>query len=149
MLALVTVVSALACASASQRRADCLPVPAEIAMTAGTMVYRDCNVDRGASIGPRAQRVDYQPSRGATCGSATIEFVVDSTGKPMLVTARVVKTTDDALAAAMVKGLASQTFKPATRDGHPVAVLTTWKSEYATFVIGRAGGPPPPPSPKC
>jgi len=148
--AIVAVVSVGAACASSNRRSNCEPVPAAAMIGAHTVVYRDCDVDSRPTISSTMLRVQgYTPNPGTSCANALIEFVVDSTGRPDVATAKTARATDQKLADAMISTLGSLRYRPAKRDGHAVASYTSWGVTLAAFVVGRAGSGPPPPSPRC
>jgi len=92
----------------------------------GGPVYRECAVDRPAKlltadIHPAFNPTDTRPR----CYSASVEFVVDSMGKPEQATARLLKANDNDLAAAMLAVLKLWRYDPATLDGRHVRQIVT------------------------
>ena len=128
------------CAAQSQAAKSCEPVPAEFSLI-GQPVYRDCEVDKRARAPARPPRVNYTPSGQHSCLSAIVEVVVDSTGRPVPATARVVRSTDPTYAAAVLNSLAEMRYQPARKDGQPVAQLVTYGS--AMMLASRTPSRPP------
>jgi len=149
---LIALAVCCACAAKTRERAACEPVPAEFALP-GQSVYRDCEVDRKAhaSVTPRLQ---YTPSGGQRCARAVVEVVVDSTGRAVPATARVVRSTDPSFATAVITSLDGYRYEPAMKDGRPVAQLVRVEQGMSIVVVARPAGTPrssarPPRGPTC
>ena len=139
--------SVVSCAGqkAQTAAADCAPVPAEF--LDGGPVFRDCAVDRKASEPsrlPPLQMAD-RPPRQSGCSKVVIEMVVDSAGRPVTHTAKVVQSNDPLFQQAVVSGLGALKYTPAMKDKVRVAQLVRYerKVQYFTVVSSSAGGAPP------
>jgi hypothetical protein len=128
------------CAAQNKAARTCEPVPAELSLI-GQPVYRDCEVDRRARPPARLPRMNYTPSGQQSCLSAVVEVVVDSTGRPLPATARVVRSTDPTFALAVLNSLAEMRYRPARKGGQPVAQLVTYSS--AMMLASRTPSRPP------
>src|SRR5436853_2384370 len=91
---ILAAIALAACAGASQTTAAsrCALTSADSAYLKGGDIYRDCAVERRAQVLTRRQP-EFRPdvSAGQSCYSATIEFVVDTTGSPEAEGPRVVR----------------------------------------------------------
>lgn len=130
-----------ACAAKARERAVCEPVPAEFALV-GQSVYRDCEVDRKARPSS-APRLRYTPSGGQRCARAVVDVVVDSTGRPLSGTARVVRTTDASFASAVIANLDLWHYQPAMKDGRPVSQLVRIEQGLNVVTVVVPAGTPP------
>jgi hypothetical protein len=94
----------------------------------------------------------YTPATGQTCLRATIDVVVDSTGRPLPETARLVRATDPGFGVAVLSNLGGMRFEPARKDGRPVAQLVRFDQAIMAVVV-PAGTPRsavrPPHRPPC
>ena len=122
ILALTMTGGAVACASAPVRRESCDPVPQELA-SLGT-VYTDCAVDIPAEM-KRAPVLDGARLPSATrCSRATLEFVVDTTGRPLPSPILVFKSNEPRFAEAVIAALPSARYSPAVKDKKRVLQYT-------------------------
>ena len=129
-----------ACAARSAKPSTCDPLPAEFAL-AGQMVYRACDVDRHARPVAPLPRLAYTPAPGQRCGWAEIDVVVDSTGRPVQETARIVRATDASFGLAVLGSIANWRYAPAMKDGRPVAQLARVAQGFNVVAV-PAGTPP-------
>ncbi len=118
---LAAAAGAAACAGRAARRADCPAVPQE-QWLAERIVYRECSVDRPARQ-VASSRIEYSESGGQTCVRASIEAVVDTTGRVVPSTARIIRASDPVFATAVMSSLDTRRFEPAQRDGKAVPQL--------------------------
>ena len=145
----------LVCTSASLRaqssKRRCLDTPID-STNPSSPVYRECHVERKAkvrSVGPRPQ---FTPNTvGPTsCYRATFEFVVDTTGKPELATARRVSSSDQSYADAIEASLGGLFYEPARLGASLVRQVVRYDSRLAitrTVVVSTsANGALSPPS---
>jgi hypothetical protein len=138
----VAIVVCLGCAARTARSSACDPVPAEFALS-GQTVYRDCNVDRKARQAGTLPRLDYTPSRSQTCARVIIDVVVDSTGRPVQETARVVRSTDPGFGLAVLNSLGDMRYEPALKDGRPVPQLVRVDQGFSSVRVAVPAGTPP------
>jgi hypothetical protein len=139
---LIGVVILAACAGRTSRRASCPPVP-EAQWLAGQPVYRDCSVDREArqTVTPR---VEYSATSGQSCLRASIEAVVDTSGRVIASTARTVRSTDPGYAAAVLATLDARRYEPARLEGRAVPQLVRIEAVMQSRVmVVRMGDPLP------
>jgi TonB-like protein len=120
----------LGCAAHTGSRSACAPVPDHFSL-AGQTVYRDCGVDRTAKPPDTVPPLKYTPSGRQSCGHVTVEFVVDTTGKPLRETARVARAADPAFTAAVLNSLDDMRYQPALKDGRPVPQLVRFDRVFA------------------
>ena len=82
LVTLLVVVTSTACASAGRgsRGSTCALSRADSVYLAGQPLYRDCSVNVRAELLNPDRTPDFQPSGDRSCYSATVQFVVDSTG---------------------------------------------------------------------
>jgi hypothetical protein len=136
-----------ACATRNTAPRTCEPVSAEFTLE-GQSVYRYCAVDRRARLSSRPIPYSYVPLAGRhRCSRASVDVVVDSTGRPIPETARIVRSTDPNFALAILQSLESARFEPAIKDGQPVAQLV--RIESAAFGAVRQSGVRQPRRPPC
>lgn len=148
-LVMSAIALALCSACAAKRAAPrtCDAVPLEFSL-AGETVYRDCAVDRRARPSSRPIHYGYRPlASGQRCAHAIVDFVVDSTGRPIPETARVVRATDPNFGLLVLQSLESARFEPAIKDGQPVAQLVRIESAVAGAI--RQAGVRQPRRPPC
>lgn len=125
-LAVVLVIGSVsACASTSAagaqsgvRRADCEARPQDSVFALRGPVFRDCDVDKRAKLTSTNIHPDFHAPSGSSngCYSADLEYVVNTEGE-------IERTTEDALAQAIVSMLPQLRFEPAVRDGVPVRMI--------------------------
>jgi hypothetical protein len=140
-----------ACASAGGGRtsqAACALPERDSAFLLGRPVYRECGVDRQARRLTANVRPDFRPATPrSTCYSTDLEFVVDSTGKPEVQTARILRANDQEFGASMLATLPSWKYEPATRDRIPVRQIVTEHKMLSTMVVVVPKGSSPPSAP--
>jgi hypothetical protein len=90
-----------------------------------------------ARANPAAQFPDAERRDSVTSGEAILRFVVDRFGKPVLVTAEVVRATSTVFLEAALAALPKQNFAPATIHGCPVAEVIDYPF---TFVAPDSAG---------
>ena len=147
---LLTVVAAtgLACASAGNRgaaRDTCLLTRSDSTFAGTTSLYRACAVDRPARFLSYGPRPDFRPeSSTPACYFADVEFVVDSTGRPEVSTARVNRSNHAKFADTVLATLKGWRFEPAMRDGKTVRQIVASHETVATgtVVVPDAAVPP-------
>lgn len=111
-------------------------------------VFRDCAVDRRASLLVANPRIDFQPPRAVTnCYSAEVEFVVDTNGTPEMQTAHIVRATDQSFGQAVLTAVAGWRYHPAERDGHRVRQIVEDRRAAQSVVAVRPADSPPPSGP--
>ena len=139
LAAAIALVLCSGCATKGTAPRSCDPVPEEFVLL-GQPVYRDCAVDQKARPLPLPP-LTFTPSGQQSCARAIVDVVVDSNGQPVPATARVVRSTDPTFAAAVLASLEEMRYRPAQRDGQPVAQLVRFERVYAIrFVVRSAGG---------
>lgn len=152
LLMLAGTVSIAACAPRTSRSLACDAI-AEPAVNA-LPVYRDCGVDRAARPTGTMPRPEYTFARGQSCVRAQIDVVIDTLGRPLRQTARVVKSTDPSFTDALLATFDRRRFEPALRGGRPVQQVVRINEAAATrTVVVPAGVSPtsvrPPRGPLC
>jgi hypothetical protein len=141
----------VACASGSGRSssAACAPMLSDTLLS-GTPVYPECGVSRAVRAIGQPPRPQYTPPAGQRCIRAVIDVVVNANGLPVPATARVVRATDAAFASAVLATLSAYRYRPAEKDGLPVAQLVRVDHALQTVVVPAAmRGAPRPRSPSC
>lgn len=140
-----------ACASArggSTSQAACALPERDSVFLLGRPLYRECAVDRQARLVTAGVRPDFHPATPrSTCYSTDLEFVVDSTGKPEVQTARIVRTNDQEFGASTLATLASWKYEPAMRERIPVRQLVTEHKTLSAMVVVVPKGSSPPSGP--
>ena len=114
-------------------------------------VFRDCQVKTKAVLLTKDIRPDFRPpttnSKSGSCYSAELEYVVNEKGEVETKTARVVRTTDPALADAVISILPQWKFEPAKLNGVAVRQIVSDKysmqTQVVTVVVPAGSGPPP------
>ena len=117
-------------------------------------VYRDCEVDQPAKRRGKDPSLDFDLSRvrtELTCLRVSLEFVVDTLGKPEPATVRVVSSDHRDLEAAVLGSLPRLQYVPARRAGYPARQIVSYTRAVAipgrvAFTVGRidrAGALPP------
>ena len=113
-------------------------------------MYRDCAVDRQATLTNANVHPDWNPGPSArnNCFSVELEFVVNEAGRVERETATVVQTNDRSFADAWLTTLAEWRFEPAIRAGTPVRQIVDTKRSAQTRVVvaSSPGGAARPPS---
>jgi hypothetical protein len=103
-------------------------------------LYAECAVTRKAVLLNPAAHPIYPTPRDNQCFSATLRFVVDSTGAPETATARVVRSTDFAFGQSLLSYLPHWHYRPAELEGHHVRQLVT-ESRAATTQVTAVSAP--------
>lgn len=153
LLACVALLAACAGHPAGSAPGDgCALSSADSAYLAGGAVYRDCAVDREASLDRRSVQLEMQavnPSQSVRCMSADVELVVGIDGRPEPGTGRLVRTSYPAFGEAVLRSLAAWQYAPAEKDGRPVRQIVQERQMVAVRITAVRGGqaPPTPPSP--
>ena len=114
-------------------------------------VFRDCQVQTKAALLTKDIRPDFRPSttntKSGNCYSAELEYVVNEQGAVETKTVRVVKTTDQALADAIISILPQWKFEPAKLNGVAVRqIVSDTYSIQSQVVIVPAGTRPSSPT---
>jgi hypothetical protein len=123
-------------------RDACPAVPQE-QWLAGQAVYRDCSVDRPARQ-VASSPIEYPESGGQTCVRARIEAVVDTSGRVVPSTARIIRSNDPVFAAAVTSSLDTRRFEPAQRNGKAVPqIVHIDEAMELRAVVVRMGDPLP------
>ena len=145
LVTLLIVITSTACASAGRgsRQSTCTLSSADSVYLAGQPLYRDCSVNVRAELLNRDMTMtpDFHPSGDRSCYSATVQFVVDSTGTPERGTARVVSTNSTEFADALLRVVPQWRYRPARKDGVPVRQIVHEKLAVALVAV-RAGSSP-------
>jgi hypothetical protein len=111
-------------------------------------VYRSCEVGVVAKAIGVAPRLVYTPANvRIACSSALIEFVVDSTGTPESIGARIVRATDADLGEALLATVNGRRYTPATLDGRQVRQVVRESVSLVARVVAVSSGPGAPASP--
>jgi hypothetical protein len=140
LIVLVTF-AAFACAGRTRTARSCDPLPEEATRLAQP-VYRVCEVDRKAETSFSPTTLQYTFSPGQTCGHVVVDVVVDSSGTLVRETAHVVRTTDPMLTEAILNTYQTGRYKPAQKDGKPVAQVVRIDFQYgAVRMLVPAGTP--------
>lgn len=138
-----------ACASTKgpvNREAACPLTQRDSVFLGGGPVYRDCAVDIKAKR-ITSPRVEYRPTTpGNNCYAVEFQVVVDTTGKPELGTAQIVRATDRSLADAVISSLQGWRFEPAKLHGAHVRQIAVEKYTIATATVVVPAGQTPSPS---
>ena len=133
-------------AEAQQKSRECSVDSAAFATHAASGVFRDCDVDKPAKL-RNPPTPSYRLPREQNCATATLEFVVDSSGFPDTTTASVIETDDRDFAAAVLKTLPRWRYEPAAHQGRRVSQLVRERRIMEGRRMGitvRPGEPPPP-----
>lgn len=133
--ALALFAPSLLCAQAVSDR--CPALGADSARFGAQPVYRDCAVSKQAK---RQKLVEpkFVSEPGVLCVVATLEFVVDATGRVRPASARVLETNSKAFATALMETLEKWRFTPAELDKQQVAQLVLVEhSMRAQDALGR------------
>lgn len=114
------------------------PAPASEDPGAGR-VFVNSEVAKTAERDPASAAPDYPPylEQEGIEGSVTVEFIVDTVGRPDSVSFRVVESTHPAFAESVRAALPGMLFTPAEVDGHRVRELVR---QTFQFVIKRPDG---------
>ena len=141
------------CAGNRAASTACEPVAADLSSIGP--VYRDCAVDRTAkppAVLPSLQSADI-PRQPSGCIKAVIEMVVDTTGRPVLHTAKVVESNDRRFEELVLSSLGSLRYTPAVKDNQKVAQLVRHERMLQFAIVAVPAGAPlparPPQVPKC
>ena len=149
-----------ACASSANRAetaagdasaAGCALRPQDSTFALLGPVFRDCQVQTKAALLTKDIRPDFRPSttntKSGNCYSAELEYVVNEQGAVETKTVRVVKTTDQALADAIISILPQWKFEPAKLNGVAVRqIVSDTYSIQSQVVIVPAGTRPSSPT---
>ncbi len=145
-LAIITACSIVsACATTTHAsRAACDLAPSDSVFARGRPVYRECSVDRRARFVQTGVAPVFRPSNPrAGCYTATLTFVVDSTGKPETATAQV-RSNDADFGQSLLAVLGRWKYEPAIKNGVPVRQIVTSEQKAATVVVVVPAGSAPP-----
>ncbi len=132
----------------------CMSVAPDSVRFGNAPVFAACEVDRPAKL-RRAAKPRATFPRDVRCLVATLEFVVDERGAPVVSTAVLLKRTTVAFGNTALRGLAEWRFDPAMRNQEPVRQLVverlTVEDDRLPFVVLEPGAsrPPPMPRPVC
>lgn len=135
--------------SAAQKKCD--PVPAEFLKFGPT--FRDCAVDQKAIAPAELPPVDstsFQPQVGRRqklCDKVSIDMVISTSGRAIVQSAKVVRSTNRRLEESALKGLPELLYAPAVKDGSPVQQLVRYErvvmyNEPIVFLNGVLQPPP-------
>jgi len=148
----IVALSLAACAHSGPlpRIATCNPGSVNAAMLASGPVFLPCEVDHPAVRLDRDRTIPPNSPPTGDCYSALLEFVVDTTGTPDSATARVVRSTGQGYAAALLASLPHWRYAPARKDGRLVRQLVrqgyAWHvpgpRDFAAWTGNRSAGPP-------
>ncbi len=131
--------------SSAERRASCLLRSDDSIYLQGGDVYRDCAVDRQASLVTTNVHPDFRvtgPAGG--CYTAEWEFVVGENGEPEAESARLLRASDQQFADAVRAMIGQLRYQPATRDGSAVRQIVVRRESAQVrtdFAVGTAGAP--------
>lgn len=145
MIVAAMLVSIHAPASAAQPKpVECSVDSASFAPHAAAGVLRNCDVDKPARLrNPPAPSYRLPPD--ANCARATLEFVVDSSGRVDTTTALVIETDDRDFASAVIKTLARWQYDPAEHQGRRVRQLVRERrvveGRQRGFTVTRGSAP--------
>ena len=147
-LCLAAMAVALAPPAFAQSRRCSIPVVDSVYLLAGP-VYRDCDVTRNAQV-RHEERVITAGLPRRECMRAELEFVVDTTGRPEMATARIVFTDTEEFADELMRVLRFWRFHPAEVDGIPVRQLLRERRSVVmtTTVVSSTGATPGPQTPR-
>jgi hypothetical protein len=136
-----------ACASSPERTTerDCTLSSADSVYLADGPVYRACAVDRPARV--VQARVGFTPSitpPSSMCFNAEVEFVTGRDGRPEHGTVRLLRTSHQPFADAVVASVPGWTYSPALLDGVPVRQIVRERRVAAVVAVvtSSSGGPP-------
>ena len=143
LVTLLVVVTSTACASAGRgsRGSTCALSRADSVYLAGHPLYRDCSVNVRAELLNPDMTPDFQPSGDQSCYSATVQFVVDSTGTPERGTARVVSKNSTEFADALLRVVPQWRYHPARKDGVPVRQIVHEKLAVSRVAVPAGSSP--------
>jgi hypothetical protein len=144
----------VACAHAPSQTAStpCALDPEDAVRFGAEPPLPECAVDRRATqVNASTVRIDYRPTLETEgCITARVRFVVDTSGVPETLTARILSTNDFAYAQAVLQSMRFWRYSPARRAGHKVRQLVTddrtivMRVEVVRVpVSGMGGGMPP------
>ncbi len=136
---------AAGCATTTRSsRAPCELEPSDSVFARGRPLFRECSVDRPARFVKSSVVPMFRPSTmESRCYTATLTFVVDSTGKPETATAQV-RSNDFDFGQSWLAILGQWRYEPAIRNGIPVRQIVTSQQKAATVVVAVPAGSPPP-----
>lgn len=141
--------------SSAERRANCLLRSDDSVYLQGGDVYRDCAVDKQASVVTTNVHPDFRVTGPAgACYTAEWKFVVGENGEPEAESERLVQASDDQFAEAVHAMLGQLRYQPAVRDGSAVRQIVTRResaqvrTDFTGVIAGvapqSAGTPPAP-----
>lgn len=131
--------------SSADRRANCLLRSEDSIYLQGGEVYRDCAVDKQASVVTPGVHPDFHvfgPTGG--CYTAEWEFVVGENGIPESETERLLHASDEGFAESVHAMLGNLRYQPATRDGNAVRQIVVRRESAQVrtdYAVGSAGAP--------
>lgn len=132
--------------STIQRRAACLLRSDDSVYLQGGDVYRDCAVDKQASVVTTNVHPDFRVTGPAgACYTAEWEFVVGENGEPEAESQRLLHASDDQFAEAVHAMIGQLRYQPAVRDGNPVRqiVIRRESAQVRTDFTNTVAGLPP------
>jgi hypothetical protein len=143
LVTLLIVITSTACASAGRgsRQSACALSSADSVYLAGQLLYRDCSVNVRAELLNPDMTPDFSPSGDRSCYSATVQFVVDSTGTPERGTARVVSSNSTEFADALLRVVPQWRYRPARKDGVPVRQIVHEKLAVSLVAVPAGSSP--------
>lgn len=151
-VAFVMLLVVAACSSSApqttRRPRTCEPLQLDPVWNVSAPVYRSCEVERTARSTGMTPRVIWSPPQNPQeCNTAMVEFVVDSLGIPEARGVRVVRATDQDLAAALIASIPGRRYSAATKDGRTVRQVVRESTVLAvtrtvTVSSGPGQGPP-------
>ena len=131
---------------------SCVPTAIDTVRLGTAPLFRNCDVDEVARR-RSAARPSFQFPQNLRCAIVELEFVVSAAGVPVEGTALVLTTNSPDFAEQVIKSLRRWRFRPAQKDGTPVAQLVHERYALADgripFVIAGQPAPPRQPSPPC
>ena len=143
-------VSVHACASMRGASGHCTPETRDSLYLRFAPAFRACGVDRQAKV-LSTPIPSWTPSSstaapGTMCYSADLEFVVDTTGKPMLGSVQILRTNTADFADAYAARVPTWEYEPAEIAGNKVRQIVAYKaraqSTVTRVVVTRGSGPP-------
>lgn len=112
-------------------------------------VYRACEVDDSARLASQPPRPrNYRYSASDRCLRADVDIVVRPDGTPDPDIAKVVRTNSSRFAQAVLDEVPTLRYRPAIKNGQPVAQVTRISVMVASVLVRREAGSPPTPPPQ-
>jgi hypothetical protein len=146
-LGLAVLIFAAACASAG-RSPSCDARPEVVGDVPD--VYPACATDRPVTTPPLRVDMPNMAPPATGCFSAKVQFVVDTTGRVINSTAKVVETNNGKYGEAVLAAVARRSYRPAELGGRKVRQLVRDSALVAyEVVLMRPGAPPPRPVLTC